>query len=82
MSDDEEETARLRAMRNVAARMDARSGGGMQELLDRAKRNKAMAASRSSAFYDDDDDARGHEARGRRPRTLEAGRKASPSRSS
>ena len=44
MSDDEEETARLRAMRNVAARMDAGSGGGMQELLDRAKRNKAMAA--------------------------------------
>ena len=71
MSDDEEETARLRAMRNVAARMDARSGGGMQELLDRAKRNKAMAASRSSAFYDDDDDARGQG--GKRPKTSDFG---------
>ena len=82
MSDDEEETARLRAMRNVAARMDARSGGGMQELLDRAKRNKAMAASRSSAFYDDDDDARGHG--GKRPKTSDFGgrQEGSPSRSS
>ena len=73
MSDDEEETARLRAMRNVAARMDARSGGGMQDLLDRAKRNKAMAASRSSAFYDDDDDARGHG--GKRPKQSDFGGK-------
>ena len=55
MSDsDDEETAKLRAMRNVAARMDARGGGGMQDLLDRQKR--VAAASRSSAFFDDGDD--------------------------
>ena len=55
---DDEETARLRAMRTVAARMDARSGatgGGMQALLDKQRRAAQAAASRSSAFFDDDD---------------------------
>ena len=55
---DDEETARLRAMRTVAARMDARSGatgGGMQALLDKQRRATQAAASRSSAFFDDDD---------------------------
>ena len=56
MSDsDDEETAKLRAMRSVAARMDARGGGGMQELLDRQRR--VAQASRSSAFFDDEGDA-------------------------
>ena len=55
---DDEETARLRAMRTVAARMDARSGatgGGMQALLDKQRRATQAAGSRSSAFFDDDD---------------------------
>ena len=56
MSDsDDEETAKLRAMRRVAARMDARGGGGMQELLDRQRR--VAQASRSSAFFDEEGDA-------------------------
>ena len=64
MSDsDDEETAKLRAMRNVAARMDAGGGGGMQELLDRQRR--VAAASRSSAFFDDGDDARAPSKRAR-----------------
>ena len=56
MSDsDDEETAKLGAMRSVAARMDARGGGGMQELLDRQRRG--AQAARSSAFFDDEGDA-------------------------
>eukprot|EP00227_Mantoniella_beaufortii_P014791 CAMPEP_0197584682 /NCGR_PEP_ID=MMETSP1326-20131121/7216_1 /TAXON_ID=1155430 /ORGANISM="Genus nov. species nov., Strain RCC2288" /LENGTH=710 /DNA_ID=CAMNT_0043149089 /DNA_START=43 /DNA_END=2175 /DNA_ORIENTATION=+ len=53
MSNDEDKSARLRAMRNVAHRMDASGGAGgseLQALLDRQKRAQAAQATKSD-FY-------------------------------
>ena len=74
---DDEETARLRAMRTVAARMDARSGatgGGMQALLDKQRRATQAAASRSSAFSTTTTPAPRRSARVRSPPGRQEGR--------